>query len=30
MSLGTAVLVAVLWTIVSLGIGAWRTQTRDA
>jgi hypothetical protein len=30
MALGTAVLVTVLWTVVSLGVGAWRTQTRDA
>jgi hypothetical protein len=29
-ALGTAVVVLVLWTVVSLGIGAWRTQTRDA
>jgi hypothetical protein len=29
-SLGTAVLVVALWTVISLGIGAWRTQTRDA
>jgi hypothetical protein len=29
-SLGTAVLVLVLWTVTSLAIGAWRTQTRDA
>lgn len=30
MSVGTAVLVTILWTVVSLAIGAWRTQTRDA
>lgn len=30
MALGTSVLVLVLWTAISLGIGAWRTQTRDA
>jgi hypothetical protein len=29
-SLSTAVLVIVLWTIVSISVGAWRTQTRDA
>ena len=29
-SLGTAVLVIVLWTAIALGVGAWRTQTRDA
>jgi len=29
-SLGTAVLVLVLWALISLGVGAWRTQTRDA
>jgi ABC-type transport system involved in multi-copper enzyme maturation permease subunit len=26
----TAILVLLLWTVISLGIGAWRTQTRDA
>jgi hypothetical protein len=30
MSFGTAVLVTVLWTVIALGVGAWRTQTRDA
>jgi hypothetical protein len=30
MALGTAILVAILWTLVALGVGAWRTQTRDA
>jgi hypothetical protein len=30
MALGTAILVTVLWTVASLGVGAWRTQTRDA
>lgn len=30
MALGTAVLVTVLWTVASLAVGAWRTQTRDA
>lgn len=30
MALGTAVLVTVLWLVVSLAVGAWRTQTRDA
>lgn len=30
MALGTAVGVTVLWTLFSLGVGAWRTQTRDA
>jgi hypothetical protein len=29
-SLGTAVLVLVLWTVIALGVGAWRTETRDA
>jgi hypothetical protein len=30
MSLGVAAAVVLAWTIVSLGIGAWRTATRDA
>ena len=30
MVLGTAVLVTVLWTVISLAAGAWRTRTRDA
>jgi ABC-type transport system involved in multi-copper enzyme maturation permease subunit len=30
MSRGSAVIVVVLWIAVSLGVGAWRTQTRDA
>jgi hypothetical protein len=29
-ALATAVVVLVLWIVISLGIGAWRTQTRDA
>ena len=29
-ALGTSVLVLVLWTAIALGVGAWRTQTRDA
>jgi hypothetical protein len=29
-ALGTAVLVLVLWIVIALGVGAWRTQTRDA
>jgi hypothetical protein len=30
LALATAVLVLALWIVVSLGVGAWRTQTRDA
>jgi hypothetical protein len=29
-SLGTAVIVLALWTVIALAVGAWRTQTRDA
>ncbi len=29
-SLGAALLVLVLWTAIALGVGAWRTRTRDA
>jgi hypothetical protein len=29
-ALSTAVLVIALWAAISLGVGAWRTQTRDA
>jgi hypothetical protein len=29
-SLGTAVVVLLLWVVIALGVGAWRTQTRDA
>jgi hypothetical protein len=30
MSLAAAALVIVLWTVVPLAVGAWRTSTRDA
>jgi hypothetical protein len=29
-SLGTSLIVLALWTVSALGVGAWRTQTRDA
>lgn len=30
MSVATAVVVFVAWTVVPLALGAWKTQTRDA
>lgn len=30
MSLGAVVVVLVLWIVVPLAVGAWRTATRDA
>jgi hypothetical protein len=30
MSVATAVVVLVAWTVVPLALGAWKTQTRDA
>jgi hypothetical protein len=30
MSLAVAGAVVLVWTILSLGLGAWRTSTRDA